>query len=326
MEKYDIPIALIIFRRTNTLDRIVDRIRNIHPEKLYILSDGGRTNEEQDEVERCRTYIHSLIDWDCEIIDHYAEKNIGVYKNIAGGAKWVLRHEKWCIFLEDDNLPEESFFPFCKEMLERYKNNERIFWICGTNYLEKYKSLDGSSYVFTQHCMPCGWATWSDKFEKFYDGDLKLLNDKQALNTMASTYKSRALYNQQLDAAKMEQYNMETKGKYISWDFQMAFSIRAWNLLGIAPVVNQIENIGVDSLSTHNGSSFENPMISRFCGIRSYNLNFPLKHPKIVAIDYDYERRIDKIVLHPFKTRMKKYIARFIKRLIGKDIYESLKH
>ena len=324
-ERYNIPVALIIFRRTNTLERIVQRIREVQPSKFYILSDGGRTAEEEKEVENCRNFLHTLIDWDCEVIDHFAENNIGVYENIAGGAKWVLEREPWCIFLEDDNLPEVSFFYYCKEMLERYKENERVFWICGTNYLEKYETPDGSSYMFTQHCLPCGWASWSDKFVKYYDGDLKLLNDQQALKKMASTYQSKALYRQQLDAAKMEKYNMEHKGKYASWDFQMAFSIRAQDLLGIVPVVNQIENIGVDIYSTHNGSSFSNPMIVRFCGIKSYHLKMPLKHPETVKIDEEYEHLIDKIVLHPWNMRVRKYIARFIKRLLGRSVYESLK-
>lgn len=323
-ERFDIPVALIIFRRTNTLERIVERIREVKPKKFYILSDGGRSENEQKEVQYCREYLHSLIDWDCEIIDHFAEKNIGVYENIAGGAKWVLEREKWCIFLEDDNLPEVSFFTFCEEMLKKYECTERVFWICGTNYLEKYSTSDGSSYVFSQHCMPCGWATWAKKFTKYYDGELRLLDDSSAINKMRSTYKSKALFEQQLDAAKLEKHNIVTKGRFVSWDFQMAFSIRAYDLLGIVPIYNQIENIGVDNYSTHNGSSFKNPMTERFCAIKSYKLTVPIKHPEAIQIDERYERLVDKIVLHPLKQRIRKKIARFIKKMLGKSIYEKL--
>lgn len=324
-DRFDVPICFFIFKRTSTLKRIVERVRAVNPQKIYLISDGPRTEEESEDVKKCRQYMESLIDWECDIEKIYAESNIGVYENIAGGAKKVLRKERYAIFLEDDNLPEITFFGFCKELLEKYESNERVFWICGTNYLQKYQPFDGSSYVFTQHLMPCGWASWKGKFEKYYDGNLNLLDNPDRIKSMKHRYTNQSLYKQQIEAAIQERHNYNVRGRYASWDFQMAVSIRDANLLGISPCNNQIENIGVDEFSTHGGSSIHNIMTKRFCTIKSYPLQFPLVHPQKQTVDTVYEKKVDKIILHPFPERARRWVARHIKLLLGKDKYASLK-
>ena len=157
---FDIPVVLFLFKRIDKPLLVLDRISKVRPKKLYLLSDGGRNHDEHQEVELCRLKIAQAVDWDCEIIKRYASENIGVFENIAGGAKWVFEREKYAIFLEDDNLPEISFFYFCEKLLKHYEDDKRVFWICGTNYLEKYEPVDGSSYLFNKNMMPCGCASW----------------------------------------------------------------------------------------------------------------------------------------------------------------------
>lgn len=323
--KFEIPIALFIFKRYETVLRIIDVLREINPSKIYLIGDGPRNNEERKQIELARKQIEEAIDWKCKIIKNYSEGNRGVYENIAGGAKWVFTREKYAIFLEDDNLPEKTFFPFCKEMLERYKDDDNILWVCGTNYLEKYKPLDDSSYVFTKHLMPCGWASWNSKFNRYYDGDMKYLEDESKMKKIRNSYQMKSLYKQQLNSAQYEVYRRKKGLKYASWDFQMSLSIRANDLYGICPCFNQIENIGVDAYSTHGGNSFSKIMTKRFCGIKKYPLVFPLKHPKKISIDKVFEKRTGKIILFPLKLRVKEKIAVFIKKLFGISKYEKFK-
>ncbi|MDP4182672.1 MAG: glycosyltransferase family 2 protein, partial [Bacillota bacterium] len=173
MEGFNVPVTLFFFKRDKII-QIIDRIREIKPQKLYLISDGPRNDEEEILVNNCRRLVEESINWDCKIIRNYAEQNKGVYDRIGLGAKWVLSMEDYAIFLEDDNLPDLTFFRFCEELLETYKEDTRILWICGTNYLEEYQPKDGASYVFTKHMLPCGWASWSHKFNRFYDGNLDL--------------------------------------------------------------------------------------------------------------------------------------------------------
>ena len=148
MNKFDIPVVLFIFKREKAVE-IIKRLSIVKPTKLYILADQGRDDIERKAVKKCREKVEAAIDWECEVIKNYANENRGVYQNIGEGAKWVLKKEKWAIFLEDDNLPEVTFFEFCKEMLERYEDDSRILWICGTNYLCEYFLKYNVSYVFT---------------------------------------------------------------------------------------------------------------------------------------------------------------------------------
>lgn len=320
---FDIPVALFIFRRSETVIRIIKVLEQVKPLRLYLIADGPRNEEEKKEILETRKRIEESINWNCEIIKNYAVKNRGVYENIAGGAKWVFEREESAIFLEDDNLPEVTFFQFCKEMLEKYKENDKIFWICGTNYLEKFLTPKNESYVFTKHLMPCGWASWGKKFNKYYDGDLKILEDKDLVKQMKNSYTNHALYNQQLVSANSEIYRRNKSKKYASWDFQMAISIRANNLYGICPKYNQIKNIGVDLFSTHGGTSLSKEMTKRFCGIKSYSLEFPLIHPTEVIENIIFEKKVDKIILFPLKMRIKESIAAIIKSFFGINRYEK---
>ena len=142
MKQFDIPVALFIFKRSEKAILIINQIAKVAPKRIYLIGDGPRNDSEIKEVELCRKEIESAINWDCEIVKNYADKNRGVYENIAGGAKWVFQREKQAIFLEDDNFPEVTFFDYCKELLEKYESDNRVLWICGTNYLESYHPED----------------------------------------------------------------------------------------------------------------------------------------------------------------------------------------
>ena len=324
MKQFDIAIGIFIFKRGEKAGLIIDQISKIKPLKLYLIGDGPRNEAEREEVEKCRREVEKHITWDCTVIKNYANSNRGVYENIAGGAKWVLERESSAIFLEDDNFPALSFFPFCKEMLERYKDDSRILWVCGTNYLKEYKPEDGSDYVFTQLMLPCGWASWSHKFSKFYDGGLSLYNDNYIKERIKKNYKNKALLWQNIQSWDAENRRIKKGIKPMSWDFQMAFTIRVHNLLGIAPKYNQIMNIGADNLSTHGGVSMDLEMTSRFCEIPIREMSFPLNHPKVCLVDLGFEKKTEKIIVQPWTFRFKAKVAKVIKRIFNIDADEIL--
>lgn len=315
MEQFDIAIGIFIFKRGEKAGLIIDQISKIRPKRLYLIGDGPRNESEIEQVNQCRQEVENHITWECEVIRYYATNNRGVYENIAGGAKWVLEREDCAIFLEDDNFPAISFFYFCKEMLEKYKDDTRVLWVCGTNYLRSYQPSDDSDYVFTQHMLPCGWASWSHKFSKFYDGELSLYNDSTILERVKYYYKNKILLWQNLQSWEVENRRILNGNKPLSWDFQMAFTLRVHNLLGIAPKYNLIKNIGVDSLSTHGGVSMNLEMTRRFCEIPIKEMTFPLKHPKVCLIDPRFEELTSRIIIQPLHFRIKVHIARAIKRI-----------
>ncbi|WP_047150841.1 hypothetical protein [Aneurinibacillus tyrosinisolvens] len=324
MDSFDIPVVMFIFKRKDATLRILERVSQIKPKKLYLISDFGRNEEEEILVNECRKEVEKHINWNCKVIKNYAEENRGVFDRIGLGAMWVFSMEPVAIFLEDDNLPELSFFTFCKELLEKYKDDNRILWICGTNYLESYEPEDGSSYMFTKHLLPCGWASWADKFTKYYDADLTLFNDPLLVKKVKYEYEDKRLYKQQIECVRQE-YERKLKGeRYVSWDYHMAYSIRVHNLYGISPKFNQIKNIGVDSYSEHGGVSFDNVMTRRFCGMESIPLEFPLTHPKTIVQDRIYEKKVGNLILYPLSLRIKIKIATLIKNILGMEPSTSI--
>ncbi len=320
---FDIPIVLFLFRREKAVD-IIGQIRAVKPQKLYILCDQGRNDEEKEQVAKCRKAVEEAITWECEVVKNYADNNRGVYGNIGQGAQWVFQREEMAIFLEDDNLPEVSFFQYCKELLEYYKDNPKILWVCGTNYLGEYDNSD-ADYMFTQHLLPCGWASWSDKFLQFYDGELKKCENEENIRAAGKRYFDGMLFVQYRHQWLCE-YSRINKGiKPRSWDYQMDFALKYNDLYGISPVKNQIRNIGVDDISEHGGVSFSNVMTERFCSMPSYPMSFPLKHPTEVKICEDYERRIARILQFPLKSWIKLAISDTIKYLIHRPLDEPLR-
>lgn len=324
MEQFSIPIALICFKRIDTTMQILERIAVVRPRKLYILSDEGRNDEEKKIVAELRNRIENRVDWSCELVKNYAENNRGVFANIALGAKFVFEREESAIFLEDDNLPEVTFFEFCRQMLEKYRTEPKVLWICGTNYEAQTRFAGGVSYTFTRNLLPCGWASWADKFLSTYDFDLRGLDDRQVVVRAKKTYKLKALFKQQIFNVRGERYRMDHHIRCISWDSQMAFSIRASGKFGIVPCMNQIKNIGVDENSIHGGSDASFVMTQRFCGMDSHPMVFPLVHPKTVACDEAFELRLERTILFPLSIRIKGILVRTVKRILRIPLYEPI--
>ena len=316
MEQFDIPVCLFIFQRKDTVLRIIDRISQVKPKKIYLMSDQGRNEEEKKRVQECREAVEGAINWNCEVIKDYAAENRGVFENIGMGAMRVFSQEEVAIFLEDDNLPEITFFSYCKQMLEKYKDNDRVVWICGTNYLGKYESSSGESYMFTQHLLPCGWASWRKKYTKYYDSFFDTFNEtiKERIKPL---YRNNPLYKQQMEVIQREYDRMKNGERFRSWDYQMCLSIRANDLVGISPANNQIKNIGVDAFSEHGGVTFADKMTKRFCGMDSYPLEFPLKEPQTVLMDPIYEKRIGNIILYPLDWRIRKPFGKIKRKIIS---------
>lgn len=311
---FDIPVALFLFLRIDKPLKIIEVLKKIKPTKLYLISDGGRNADEINKVLACRRLIEESINWECEVVKKYHNYNVGVHENIGGGALWVLKNERWAIFLEDDNLPEVSFFEYCKELLYIYENHHNVLWICGTNYLVECSPVDSSSYFFSQNMLPCGWASWSNKFVQYYDVNLQRWNEAKYRSTFDKSYKNKKLFLQ--DVFNIE-YEIDAKktGRFYSWDYHMTFSIRAHDLVGIVPKVNLIKNIGVDFDSTHGGTSLSNEMTSRFCELNIIPMKFPLKHPSVVAIDTELEERIAQKIIDPAFFSIRSRISRALRKM-----------
>ena len=310
---FKIPVCLFLFRRSETLPQIFNVLKKVRPSKVYLRSDEGRTEEEKKEVNKVRELALSLIDWDCEVIKDFATTNRGVYENIGLGAIEIFKKEERCIFLEDDNLPNESFFNYCEQMLEHYKDDPQTLLICGTNYGgDKFKNYKTNCFR-VKALLPCGWASWSSKFVKYYPLLLDEVDSPYFDKLFLNKYKCKALGEQQLKSVRFERSKYLKENRFNSWDFHLIESIMMNDLYVISPKVNLIRNIGVDTLSTHNQINFKkykrNVMTKRFCGVPTFPLDGYINPTIYENENKKYQRYCDRTILKPLTLRTKERIV-----------------
>ena len=120
-------VTLIFFNRPNTLEKVFEKVKQAKPPKLFLIQDGAREGNSEDlhRIKKCRSIVEN-IDWECEVYKNYSDTNLGCGVRPQSGITWVLSQVESTIILEDDCVPDMTFFPYCDEMLEKYKDDERI--------------------------------------------------------------------------------------------------------------------------------------------------------------------------------------------------------
>jgi hypothetical protein len=266
MENYRIPILFLIFNRPECTAATFAAISKIKPEKLYIAADGPRTGKTGEDVlcEKTRDIVKK-IDWDCEAKTLFRESNLGCKDAVSSAITWFFQNEEMGIILEDDCLPRESFFPFCEELLIKYKDDDRIWHIDGTT---SQSGVAGTSYQFSKYCLIWGWATWRRAW-KNYDKQIKgfpEFKEKEIINSIWNKIEVRKYWLANLELA----YN----DKIDTWDFQWAYTVWTNNGMSIRPHVNLVKNIGFSADATHTVTANKLLQI-----LKSEEMDFPLQHP-----------------------------------------------
>jgi hypothetical protein len=239
------PVAFFVFNRPDTTERAFAAIRAARPAKLLIVADGPRTNR-PGEAERCAATraIAEQVDWNCELVTHYAAENMGCRRRISSGLQWVFEQVPEAIILEDDCVPSASFFPYCAELLERYREDPRIFLISGNNFLGA-KSRKRDSYYFTKYPYMWGWASWR-RAMALYDVDVKGYPAFRASGDLARVCDipgERRFWGSRFAQAHA--------GTADTWDYQVVYTVWRHGMLCIAPEKNLVSNIGFVEGATH---------------------------------------------------------------------------
>lgn len=143
---FETPVLLIIFNRPDATRQTLDAIRRVRPRQLFVAADGPRPDKPTD-PERCqaaRAVIHE-VDWPCAVQTLFRAENRGCGHGPAEAITWFFGQVEAGIILEDDCVPEESFFPYCQSLLEHYQHDDKVYMISGTNALRKWP-FSKSSY------------------------------------------------------------------------------------------------------------------------------------------------------------------------------------
>lgn len=241
---FNTPILFLIFNRPDTTRKVFAKIREVKPKKFFIAADGPRSNIE-DEKEKCEAAraIINNIDWDCEIKTLFNIENKGCGKSVSDAISWFFKFENEGIILEDDCLPSMGFFKYCEVMLDRYRNESRVFHIGGNNF-QFGKKWGKGDYYFSTLSHIWGWATWKRAWSnyQFNIANIELISDKffkDAFNNNGAVNYFKDIFS------KVANHEIDT------WDYQWLYTIIKNKGLSICPNTNLVKNIGFRNDATH---------------------------------------------------------------------------
>lgn len=268
------PVLFLIFNRPDTTARVLDAIRLARPSRLYVAADGPRMGRQAEAAlcEQARQLIAS-VDWPCEVKTLFRDQNLGCKKAVSQGINWFFEHEEQGVILEDDCLPEPSFFDYCDELLERYKDDPRVMCISGDNFVAEGGGIAvPDSYYFSSFIHIWGWASWRRAWTG-YDVDMKGWSVASCEAMLARRFPRNA----PLRRYWLDVFQKVASGGIDTWDYQWTY--RCWSQEGVAclPGTNLISNIGFDARATHTLDP-EN----KLANMSVHAMSKPLRHPSQV--------------------------------------------
>ena len=300
-------VLFLVFNRPDTTRQVFEAIRQAKPPRLYVAADGPREGKlgEVERVKEVRT-IATAVDWPCKVKTLFRDKNLGCKKGVSSAITWFFEQEEQGIILEDDCLPNRSFFWFCEELLNLYKQNEKIYMISGYNSQGQW-SVESQDYFFSFLGGIWGWATWRRAW-KHYDLEMTALDEMIEQNLFISQMgkKLGSVRKDQLFNAKKQILN----GIIDTWDYQWGITRHKFEGISCVPCKNLIQNIGFNEDATHT----KKPQRT----IRSHEINFPLK----INHDLNCDKKYDLLFLncYPFLIRITKKISRIFKLILKKNL------
>lgn len=293
-EQLDTAVLFLVFNRPETTRQVFGSIRQARPSRLYVAADGSRDPGEHESCNLARE-IATAVDWPCSVRTLFRDKNLGCGLAVSGAIDWFFEHEDEGIILEDDCLPDQSFFRFCEEILGRYRNNSAIMMISGEYYYGRH-GRPLSSYFFSRYNGTWGWATWArawncnDRTMRHWP---ELRNSDWLMRVGDGHRDFRDFWTEVFDTVY--------QGRIDIWDHQWTYSCWLADGITVLPSRNLIKNIGFGSNATHTKAD------SGWIGdLPLEALSFPLVHPVELERDQIADRWID---LNVAGVRSKKHKA-----------------
>lgn len=324
----DVPVRVNIWIRFDCLKKQFDVLKIARPSVIFVQSDGGRNESEWNEIFKGRELYDKNIDWDCRVYKLYENVNNGMYEMAKKTYGLIWSKVDRCIMLEDDIIPSVSFFQYCAELLEKYKEDQRIECICGMNHLGVYKDVN-SDYFFSRQGSIWGYATWKRVFEG--RSSLDYVKDEYVKKILKQrTRHNKIAWKRIMGYLEHETYEGHVPGN----EFWYEFDMYSQNRLQIIPKYNMISNIGCNEKATNSAELRRIPHgLRKVFNMVIYDINFPIKHPQYVMPDIEYEKERNKIMAYNtpcllLMRRLEKFILEFrygnkkhvLKHYIGKVI------
>lgn len=269
----DVPVVLVVFNRPETTRAVMEAVRRARPARLFVVADGPRADR-PGEAARCEAALAEAtrVDWPCDVAVNRAERNMGCRFRLPSGLDWVFSQVEEAIVLEDDCVPSDSFFGYCRELLERYRDDPRVMCVSGDSFDER-PLPGGASYRFSWFAHIWGWATWR---RAWAHNDVHLrewprLRRERFLYRLFGRPSPAFYFERKLDAV--------ARGALSSWAFP--WQLACWRVGGLTalPARNLVSNVGFGPDATHTRGA------SSLGSLTARELALPLRFPTEVFRD-----------------------------------------
>jgi hypothetical protein len=294
-------VLVIGFNRPEHLIRVLERVREADPPRVYIAIDGPRNETERASVDACRDVARAIHWAPTEL--RFQESNLGCQEGVIDAVSWLLTKEPEGIVVEDDSVPDFSFFRFCDDLLNRYRDDRHVLAISGESRVPNHVVPSDTSYRFTYMGPAGAWATWSDRWTEFAKHRL----DANPCRTYRGLAKTR--HNAFLRRAHWIALSFANRTRVMdSWAYPfMIFGI-ANHQLTATPNVNVVADHGIGSEARHMQS--EDPLHQN-----AQPLAFPLRHPPLVELDERAEQWSEDHEIGFGAQRLLQHGSNFVRRL-----------
>ncbi len=285
----DIAVLILFFNRPEPLEQVFEQVRKARPSRLFLYQDGPRGPKDMPGIEACRKVV-SQIDWECQVEQHYCTVNQGCDPSEYLAQKWAFSMADKVIVLEDDDVPSQSFFPFCKEMLDRYENDPRVTLISGFNIDEQTPDTP-HDYFFTSAFSIWGWASWRRVVDQ-WDGEYRFMKDPHTVQQLENLVRHHGLRSDFMTMLRHHAASGKPYYESIFWAHMLMS-----NGLAIMPARNLICNVGATANSTHFSTELATMprRLRRIFTMPRFELTFPLRHPAHVMEHTAYRERLYRV-------------------------------
>lgn len=307
MTGFKVPVALFNFNRPHLTRQVFEVIRRIKPQRLLLVADGPRADK-PDDARLCADVraIFEQIDWPCEVSRNFADINLGSFKRNSSGLDWVFETVEEAIILEDDCIPSLSFFPYCEELLARYRDDARIGVVSGNSFAQPKGRQRDASYYFSAYALTWGWASWRRVWKQvdlsmswWEPGAVREILNRVHANSLEQQY-WYSLY-ESIHRGAMKN----------AWDYQLILSSFRHSQLCVCPAVNLVSNLGYGPGATHCVDGAD-PLSNLPRG----NLVFPLRHPVSISRSSRTDHLIFRARILPLPTFYRRALGS-IRRAVG---------
>jgi hypothetical protein len=292
--------VLFVFSRREVTRRNIAALRSVAPPHVFVVADGPRPGrpEDDDNCQAVRAVVDE-IDWPCTIEKRYAETNIGLEASVELGLDWVFSKVDRAIVLEDDCIPDPTFFRYCEDLLERYADDRRVWQVGGDAHTVPAKVFGEDSYAFTTWASVWGWATWADRwqahraeFDRDHAGAAERVRESPRTAPARRKVPVRPADGALVTSAALRHFTFvagEENGDAYGWDHHWWVTIMSRSGLSTTPAVTMIENDGYGEGATHTRAE-KAPVPAR-------PMPMPLRHPQTVSLNTDVERELELVLL-----------------------------